>query len=487
MTKLSAKGLLMKTATVAATLLALGGDALAQASDDCAGATSISGIGAFPYSTLGSTDSGMIGSCNNPPSSDVWFTWTSGPDTDYHFSICNTDFDTVFVLYDGCGGAACRGRRRSRSHRSCRPRNDACASAEPIAGTGLFAFDNSVALTDGIGDLACQAFASDQIHGNVWFECSAPVPGTYAFETCGLTGFDTRLAVYDLQACPPGAALACDDDACLFQSRIELHALAGQRYLLRVGSWSPITRGEGHFEVALVAPPANDLCGGATPIAGGGPFDFDNTHASTDGPAAPACWTSASSQIERDVWFAWSAPADGRFRATTCDGTTLDTRIAVHVGATCPPASAIACGDNECGVQGSASFAASAGQTYLIRVGSFGDVYRGPGSFVIDTPPVPANDACANAHAIAGTGSFAFDNEGAATDGLPEPGCESFSASEIHNDVWFRWTATASAQYQVETCALTDLDTRVAVFTDQGCRRSDRSHATTMLADGRAG
>ena len=82
----------------ALTAVLLGGAGLAQGSDDCATAPQIAGTGSFPFSTLGSTDSGLIGSCNSPPSSDVWFAWTSGSATSYLFSICSTDYDAVVVI-----------------------------------------------------------------------------------------------------------------------------------------------------------------------------------------------------------------------------------------------------------------------------------------------------------------------------------------------------------------------------------------------------
>ncbi len=497
----------MKKHFCQASLIALvSGSALAQGADDCAGAAPISGVGSFQFSTVGATDSGAIASCNQAPSADVWAAWTSASETDYRFSICTTDYDAVLAIYDVCGGtqlvcedaAGCtaslfdlelevfglspnttyilqldgwQGMQGSGTldiATIAPPGNDDCSLAASIAGTGLFAFDNRGATTDGVGDPTCQVFGSDQIENDVWFDWTAPSTGTFSLATCGRTYLDTKLAVYGAQACPPVVALACDDDACLFQSRLEFPATAGLSYLIRVGSFSPLARGDGFIELAPAVRPPNDDCQTPTPIAGSGPFAFDNSLATTDGPAEASCQGGAP--IENDVWYSWIAPANGPFQVTTCGGTILDTALAVYDDATCPPSALVACGGNECGAQSSAVFDAEAGRSYLVRIGSFGSVYRGSGTFAIDAPPLPSGDDCSNAVPLRGLGTFSFDNRRATTDGLPARSCLEFSEGQIHNDVWYRWTAPTGGRYRIETCGTsTTLDTKLAVYRAQGC------------------
>jgi hypothetical protein len=67
-------------------------------------------------------------------------------------------------------------------------------------------------------------------------------------QLCG-TSHDTRLAVYDGCACPEGAGiLACNDDSCGLQSLVAFTAVAGQSYLVRIGSYSPDVSGAGPLE-----------------------------------------------------------------------------------------------------------------------------------------------------------------------------------------------------------------------------------------------
>jgi hypothetical protein len=81
----------------------------------------------------------------------------------------------------------------------------------------------------------------------------------------------------------------------------------------------------------------------------------------------------------------------------------------------------------------------------------------------IFTPP---NDNCANASTVF-DGTTLFSTVNATTDGPDEPTNCNFSAyTNIGNDIWFRWTATASGTATVSTCG-SSFDTKLGVYT--GC------------------
>lgn len=123
---------------------------------------------------------------------------------------------------------------------------DNCSSAQPIAGIGLFAFDNTGATTDGAADCAGQPVRKD-----VWFDWTAPTTDPYVIDLCGLTALSTRVAVYDGTTCPATALLACNSVVCTFQSQAWFDAVAGQHYLFRVGSKPVGASGTGSFEVRV--------------------------------------------------------------------------------------------------------------------------------------------------------------------------------------------------------------------------------------------
>jgi len=126
-------------------------------------------------------------------------------------------------------------------------------------------------------------------------------------------------------------------------------------------------------EVLSNAVPVNDNCANATLVIGTGSFAYNTSEATTDGLAHPACNFFGQSQIERDVWFRWRAPATAIFVADTCTGTSVDTKLAVYTNTTCPPGNGavLGCNDDACSVQSRVTFNAVNGQDYLIRVGVY--------------------------------------------------------------------------------------------------------------------
>jgi hypothetical protein len=130
--------------------------------------------------------------------------------------------------------------------------NDQHDRATTITGEGLFGFDNSAATTDGPPAPGCM------IEDDVWFRWTAPCSGMVRITTCGLSGVDTSIAAYHAAAQAsldsPGVLLACNDDACGLQSRVELRAEAGSTYLIRIGTPQGASGGTGQFQIHCNGP-----------------------------------------------------------------------------------------------------------------------------------------------------------------------------------------------------------------------------------------
>ncbi|MFM9996580.1 MAG: C-type lectin domain-containing protein [Phycisphaerales bacterium] len=140
------------------------------------------------------------------------------------------------------------------------------------------------------------------------------------------------------------------------------------------------------ISAAALAQPANDNCASAEALSGYGSFFFDNSAATTDGLPNALCLAFGSDQIDLDLWYCWTATASGPVAASTCGQTTVDTRIAVYNGCACLKGGGIlACGDDQCGTQTRVSWTAVAGQTYLIRLGSYPGAVGGAGTFTIES------------------------------------------------------------------------------------------------------
>ncbi|MFN0009749.1 MAG: hypothetical protein ACKVXR_17790 [Planctomycetota bacterium] len=337
--------------------------------------------------------------------------------------------------------------------------NDLCSSATPIAGPGTYPFDNVGANTD--GSSICGNIGAD-----VWFDFTALSTTPHRIQTCGLASFDTVIAVYSTAACV-GAPLVCNDDSCAsLQSSVTISATAASVYKIRIGGRNAAT-GTGSFSVTELFPPANDFCSAPVLISGAGPHSFDNSAATTgsEGQAEILCAGFANG-IGADLWYRWTAGYTGTARISTCGQTLVDTKIAVYPGTpSCPVSgSAISCNDDNCGLQSKLDFSCTNGSTYTIQVGSFPGATPGPGTFTIGPPPVaPPNDDCSTPTLIAGRGPHNFNSVDATTgtQGQAEALC---SGTGIENDLWFKWTATATGNATLTTCGTTAIDTKVAVY-----------------------
>lgn len=161
------------------------------------------------------------------------------------------------------------------------------------------------------------------------------------------------------------------------------------------------------FQQLFLPPPApaGNSCSQAIPIFDEDVFPFNNSAATRDGPDHVACASSGTAQINNDVWMCWNAPCNGMVVVDTCNLTTIDSKIAVYSGCSCPVTSdrLLACNDDEslCGVQARTTFFASVGFNYLIRLGSFPGTPGGSGQLRLtcgfDTCPSPGSN-CFSAH-----------------------------------------------------------------------------------------
>lgn len=138
-----------------------------------------------------------------------------------------------------------------------------------------------------------------------------------------------------------------------------------------LNSWSlhVINQGAGLGEIC---PPVNDNCANALPVAEG-TLAFDSTNATTDGPTEnnAACNKNGYQQIDGDLWYCYTPACSGTATVSLC-GSNFDTKLAVYDACGCPSAdTAVACSDDECGLQSEVSLAVVANQTYLIRVGGY--------------------------------------------------------------------------------------------------------------------
>jgi hypothetical protein len=358
---------------------------------------------------------------------------------------------------------------------------DDCNSATPIAGAGSFNFDNSAATTgaEGQNEYICYDFGSSAVDNDVWFSYTAGATGTAIVDTCNTTSTDTKIGAYPGGGCPAsGSALACNDDTCALQSQISFSITAGTSYMIQVGTFPGSVGGTGTLNInegGGGGGGANDDCNSPDAISGAGSFAFDNSFATTgaEGQNEYICYDFGSSAVDNDVWFNWTATVTEQVTVQTCGGTSTDTKVGAYPGGACPGVgSAIACNDDTCGLQSSISFAANAGSSYMLQIGTFPGAPGGSGTFSVSGVAPPAgNDDCNTPSAIAGQGTFNYDSSSATTgaEGQNEYLCYDFGSSTVDNDLWFDWTSDFTGNCVVSSCNLVSMDTKLAAYDGNGC------------------
>jgi len=134
------------------------------------------------------------------------------------------------------------------------------------------------------------------------------------------------------------------------------------------------------FQIAFTGscpgPLPNDRCQCPIEVVEG-THPYSNVGATTDGPNEPTMcvFEFGNTNVDADIWYCYTATCTGTAMASLC-GSDYDTRLAVYAGCGCPTAAPLACSDDDCGtgagnVQSRVTFAATAGQKYLVRVGGY--------------------------------------------------------------------------------------------------------------------
>jgi hypothetical protein len=222
--------------------------------------------------------------------------------------------------------------------------------------------------------------------------------------------------------------------------------------------------------------PAND-CAINPETVTAGLIDFDTTLAETDGPGQPECGSGAGAeQLDKDVWFLYTPPADGIAFAVTCGYLTWDTKVAAYGPyadfSTFDPQALeidfLACNEDGCTdgtFSSTLSFEVLTGNSYLIRIGGYlGE--NGPGQFDLS---LAEGNGC---KPIAGVlGDNVVDTSGAIGFNLDltdicDPG--DFGDDILYNVAYYSFTPDTDDLYTLSTCGQADFDTRLAVLTD-GC------------------
>tara|TARA_Y100000589_G_scaffold104192_1_gene98516 strand:+ start:37533 stop:40265 length:2733 start_codon:yes stop_codon:yes gene_type:complete len=259
--------------------------------------------------------------------------------------------------------------------------------------------------------------------------------------------------------------------------------------------------------------PDNNTCATATSITDG-ETAVSTVNATTDGPSNfEGCVEENfdNPDVFNDVYFSYTASCEGIVTVSLCDTVDYDSRVIIYD--TCDMTNVVACNDDGDGCADFTSlvtFGATAGSSYIIRVGgytdgttgsgtmnvscepfapgacclgtdlcqevpgqldceSFGGTWQGNGSFCfdVDCDPTPANNLCEDA-TEAVLGANAFDTTFATAE-LPDPDdtdcADTFLDWASSPDVWFSYTPAEDGSLTIDTCDAASYDTSMVLYT----------------------
>ena len=140
---------------------------------------------------------------------------------------------------------------------------DDCAnSGVDVVGVGSYLFNTTAATTGTVGQATPPCYPPG-IAKDIWFTYVAGVDGFAVISTCATVEVDTKIAVYlgSGVPCPPAnTAIDCNDEGLcpgisVGMSTLEFPVVAGQSYIVQLGSWSAVlSNGPGIVDVIETEP-----------------------------------------------------------------------------------------------------------------------------------------------------------------------------------------------------------------------------------------
>ncbi len=324
---------------------------------------------------------------------------------------------------------------------AAQPANDNCSNAQTIqVGAYNAAYPGTtIGATHSTPEAICAGVDDDD---DVWYQFEATATAHNVFLQ-GQNGFNGILEVSS-GTCASFTNLACANTTG--SSGIEYVILTGltvgNTYFIRIYSATNSPSAQGDFEIKVVMP--NDVCTDAIELipATGLDVRYNTTLGATASglPAAPCAGTP-----DDEVWFKFTAAHPYNTVHVFMDGS-FDGVVQVRSGA-CGSQTSVACANN--GGNGDLEEitlpSLTVGQTYYIRVWSFGNGTATQGNFFIcvtefiTTTPV-ANDECSTAISITPAGTCTSTS--GTTLGASASAQPTICDGGTDDDVWYQFIAT---------------------------------------------
>lgn len=246
------------------------------------------------------------------------------------------------------------------------PANDLCANAIPLTcGQTLTGYTVSSTL-DNVGTCV-----TSNTSPGVWYAFIGN-GGTATISLCG-SSFDTKLSVFT-GSCGSFTCVTGNDDFCGGQSQVSFPTTPCVTYYVLVHGFSSAV---GNFTIAATctappAPPANDVCSGATTVTCGSIINGNTTTALSDA-AMGACGIGSGGTPGKGLWY--KLTGNGAQVTLNLCGSSFNTKVHVYSGV-CGSLSCLVSNDDAAGCSSNRSIAvfnANVGTDYYILVSGASD------------------------------------------------------------------------------------------------------------------
>jgi hypothetical protein len=299
---------------------------------------------------------------------------------------------------------------------------------------------------------------------SVWWKWTAPATASFQVDT-DTSSPDTALGVYTGTAVAALTTIASNDNISTSDtdSRVIFNGTSGTTYAIQIMS-ARVGRGVCRLNIKQRPPEGSDAFASATDLgqpatANGGGYINAATMESGEPKIPTGFWN-------RSLWWKWKAPATGVVEINTV-GSGYNTALAIYTGTSVTALTRVAWNNDittaPTSFQSRVRFPATAGVIYLIQVAG-GSSTTGDTLLEIKPGPVPpANDSFAGATNMGAIGSTTVTgtNVNATLEvGEPTPVSDQITTQSV----WWRWTAPATGQVEVNTTG-SAFNTILAVFT----------------------
>lgn len=382
------------------------------------------------------------------------------------------------------------------------PANDDCGTAATVtAGTPVNGDTRSGNITYTFAANTC---ATVELKGaDVFYKFTAPSASRFEFQVEQATGASFDPAIYLLDnSCPAAGRLAScligdDSGSASTINKVRRALTANEEVIVGIGSYSATGAGTFKLTVTDIGPaPANDTCTAPATLTEGTPVSGNTNAATADYKPGTNC--GASGTLGPDLVYSFAPSATDTYVVRV--GSNPDSGFSPSFYLGTGPCEGSDGGTIACtAAAGTRSdrlgrFALTQGTSYFVYVDSSaatgGDFTLSAERFV-----APAGDTCANAVTLTEGTPLTGDNSTATNDYAPGSTCSSSGA--ISGEVVYSFTPTQTAKYDIKAVGsggfspsiyvATNCTTTDGGITINSCVTDSNSSEATVRADLTAG